>query len=174
MTLPLKAGLAALALIVAPLALQAAPKEERGNNGHHNRSVRTEHGNGHAYGHDRRQGGDDEAPVGDDAASTHEHPCARGLAGRETSCVPPGQAAHGVTTEQWIGSPPQSVEDLQEIADESYGVIANTDQLGLDTGALEDGEVYALVGDTIVVIDEATGEVVSIVRRAAFPGRSNG
>ena len=182
MTFRLKAGVTALALILVPLALQAAPKGEHGNSGNHGQSARTEHGNGHAYGHDRTRGGgneddggeiEDGENAGEEVATTKEHPCGWGLANRDTPCVPPGQAARGVTTEQWIGAPTGSVEELQAVADEGYGIITNTDQLGLDTSTLPEGQSYALVGDTIVVVDE-DGTVISIVRRAAIPGRSNG
>jgi hypothetical protein len=180
MTFEIKAGVAALALILTPLALHAAPKGEHGNGGSHGHSAQTEHGNsafGHSHqtGGDTEEDGDDSGEDGDDVAEddTGHHPCAPGLASRDTPCVPPGQARQGVTTEEWIGGPTDGYAAGDDISDESYGLIANADQLGLDEGALEDGQAYALIGDTIIVVDE-DGRIVSVVRRAAIPGHSNG
>jgi hypothetical protein len=138
MTFELKAGVATLALILAPLALEAAPKGEQGNNGH---STHADHGNS-AFGHAHQHGsatdedGDDEL----DIAASGSHSCAPGVADRATPCVPPGQARQGVTIEDWIRAPTDGFAVGQDISDESYGLISNTDQLGLDEDALEVGE----------------------------------
>lgn len=180
MTFQIKAGLTALALVLAPFAAEAHHKSGHSGGNGHGRAEQSDRGGGNAFGHNRNAGdevgteveeGDE---VGEDeAAVTGNHPCAPGLASRSTPCVPPGQAARGVTTEQWIGAPTEGYAAGQSIADEDYGIIANTDQLGLDTSILPEGQSYALVGDTIVVVDDA-GTIVSVVRRAAIPGRSNG
>lgn len=181
MTFQIKAGIAALALILAPVALQAGPKGEHGNGrGNGPSAHQGDRGNsdfGHSRGGGRHGSGNDNGDEedGDEVAvdGATNHPCAPGLAGRDTPCVPPGLARQGVTTEDWIGAPTDGYAAGDDISDESYGLIANTTELGLDEDALAEGEAYALVGDTIVVVDE-DGTIVSVVRRAAIPGRSNG
>lgn len=186
MSLHIKAGVTALALILAPLMAEAHHKSGHDNGGGNGRGAQSDHGNGHgnAFGHGRnggrndaddRDGAEDEddEAEGEEEAATGNHPCAPGLASRDTSCVPPGQARRGVTTEDWIGAPTDGYAAGDDISNRDYGVIVNTDQLGLDTDSLEDGQSYALIDDTIVVVDQA-GTIVSVVRRAAIPGNSNG
>lgn len=183
MTFHIKAGVTALALILAPLVAEAHHKAGHDNGGNRH-GAQSDHGNGHgnAFGHGRNGGRDDadDEPEddegeedGEEEAAAGNHSCAPGLARRDTPCVPPGQARQGVTTEDWIGAPTDGYAAGDDISDKDYGLIVNTDQLGLDTDALEDGHSYALIDDTIVVVDEA-GTIVSVVRRAAIPGNSNG
>lgn len=185
MTTQFKIALTALALILAPLASSAHHREgHSGGKGHSSSQEDRGNGNGNR-GSDSEEVDDDEA-VEEEAVeeATGGRPCAWGLAKRDVACVPPGQAARGVTTDEWIGAPTSVFEAGQDLSsDGSFGLVANADRLGL--APLPDGQVYAVAGDSIIVADvtETTAEdgtvtttytYNSTVRRAAFPGRSNG
>ncbi len=181
MTTQFKIALTALALILAPLASTAHHREGHSGGGKGHSSSQEDHGNGSG-----NRGSDAEEIEEEEAVeeATGTRPCAWGLARRETACVPPGQAAKGVTTEQWIGAPTTTFEASQDLsADESFGLVANADRLGLP--ALPEGQVYAVAADALIIADvvETTAEdgtvtttytYNSMIRRAAFPGQSNG
>lgn len=166
MTPSLRLAATALALTLAPLAAAA----------HH----RDGHDGGPPADRGERGGAREEGL----ARGAGSRPCAWGLAGREEACVPPGLADQEVTTDQWIGAPTSTFAEAQEMPEGEVKLIANVDRLGLD--ALEDGQVYALAGDAIVILDVVEGlaedgvtpvttySYDSTVRRAAFPGRSGG
>lgn len=168
MTLKLTTTVTALALLLAPLA--AAAHHREGHDGGNDRASQAREDRGPGG---RGVGGaqDDEDGDGEDGGARGGHPCAWGLADREEPCVPPGQAMRGVTTDDWIGAPTDGYAADQDISDERYNEILNTAELGLDTELLDEGEIYALIDDTIVVVDES-GIITEVVRRAAFPGRS--
>lgn len=163
---------AALALVLSPLAAAA----------HH----RGDHqgGNGGGRASEAREGlRADRAAEVEDEVVARTSPCANGLAAREPACVPPGLFRQGrvTTTEQWIGEPLTSFPPDQPLgAEQELGLIQNVDQLGLP--ALTDpDQVYVVAGGDIVVANVATAPdgtstytYVSTVRRAAFPGDSNG
>lgn len=196
MSFHIKAGVTALALILAPLAVAAHHKagHDGGNGrGHASQEDRGERGNGRANRDredrqeetsgeeaseeegDENEAGDDEE-VGEEVAGGRR--CGWGLAGRDTPCVPPGQARRGVTTDDWIGAPGTVVDDTTDLS-KDLALLGNTDRLP----DLEEGQSYALVGDAVIVVKGVEGvdetgatvttyEYVSTYGRAAFPGQS--
>ena len=191
MSFHIKVGVTALALILAPLTAAAEHKasHDGGNGrGHASQEERGNRGNAHANRDQRQERSDEEGEeeggeVAPEEEAAGSRPCAWGLARRDTPCVPPGQAAKGVTTEEWIGAPESTFDEAEDLTGEDgFGLIANEDQLGLPD--LPEGQAYALAGDAIVVVDVTEGlaedgvtptstyTYASTVRRAAFPGQS--
>lgn len=152
----------ALVLVLAPLATAA----------HH----RDGHGGGNGNASEARGGNGTRGALASGEERTR--PCANGLAAREVACVPPGQAARDVTTEQWIGAPFDTL-DVEKVSEEAdFGLVTNADRLGLP--ALSEGQTYAVAGGDLVIVDVVTADdgtstytYSSTVRRAAFPGNSN-
>lgn len=144
---------AVLALFIAPAAAFA----ERGGNG-----------NGNANGHNNGNGRSAEAQAN---RANGTHGCPPGLAGREPACVPPGLAAQGVTTADWIGDVTDLYVEGDVIAGEDFFIIGNPDDLRLPE--LEDGLQYAVIDDTIIVVDDATYTILSLVRAVAPVGNAS-
>lgn len=182
MTFQLRTGITALALILAPLAVAAHHKSGHDGGNDRGHSAQEERGN-RASGRasrDRevRQEESEEEGVEEEAAGGR--PCAWGLAGRKTPCVPPGQARRGVTTDDWIGAPETVVDETTDLSTaDAFALLGNTDRLP----DIEEGQSYALVGDAVIVVESVetldengavvtTYEYVSTYGRAAFPGQS--
>lgn len=184
MTRHLLLAATALTLVLAPLGASAHHRAGHDGGAGGEASQGNRGGNDGARGSGR--GTDDDAiEDGEEEAAGGNHPCAWGLADRDVPCVPPGQAAKGVTTNDWIGTAESVFTPETDFASvDNFGLITNAEQLGLP--ALEDPttQAYALAGDAIILVDVATGTDAngvttttytydSTVRRAAFPGGSN-
>ncbi|GGL62607.1 hypothetical protein [Wenxinia marina] len=90
--------------------------------------------------------------------------CPPGLADRDPACVPPGQAAQGVTTEEWLGY------GAGDVAPEE-ALLWIEDPDVFDLPALPDGQRYAVINGTIVALDDASYEILDLIRTAAAVSR---
>lgn len=141
-----------LALAVAPMAVLAKPGNPGGNgNGHGN-------GNGNGNGNSNGSGHSQEVTGGD-------HGCPPGLAWRSPACVPPGQARHGVTTEDWIGPITTDYREGDILTLDDFIQITDLDRYGLPV--LPDGQQYAVIDDTLVRIDSQTYQILQLIRAFA-------
>ena len=131
-------------LTAASLAMPMAALADRGNGqGHGNGNVRHQQGNGNGH------------PV--EAATVRG--CPPGLANREPACVPPGQARQGVTTGEWTGY------RVGDVVDEDR--LEWLDLSDYDLPDLPEGQRYAVIDGTVVVLDEENYELLQLIRTAA-------
>ena len=145
-----------LALLLAPAAAFA----ERGGNG-----------NGNANGHNNGNNGNGRNAEAQSNRASGTHGCAPGLANREPACVPPGLARQGVTTADWIGPVTDQYAAGDVIVGEDFFIIGNPGDLRL--APLPEGQEYAVIDNTIVVVDSATYTILSLLRAVATVGNAS-
>jgi hypothetical protein len=90
--------------------------------------------------------------------------CPPGLAKKNPSCVPPGQAKKGVTTDQWVNR--DRVGEVIEASD----LVYLDDFVRYDLPALPNGQRYAVVDGRIVVIDTESDRILQLIRVFAALG----
>ncbi len=147
---------AALTLAMVPVGLSAKPGNGNGN-GHANQN-----GNGHGNQHTAAQHDDDH---GQNDVDGGNHGCPPGLAGRDPACVPPGLARQGVTTDDWIGPITTEYVVGDVIYVDEFRTVTDLRKNGLTS--LPEGQEYAVVDDTLVILDSETYEILELIRVAA-------
>jgi hypothetical protein len=93
---------------------------------------------------------------GHDGHAGNHFNCPPGLAKRDPPCVPPGQARHGVTTEEWLGR--HRIGDHVDRDDFYY----YDDLTGLPR--LPAGQRYAVIDGNLVRLDTETYEILQLIR----------
>ena len=164
-----KTMIAALCIAALPFAAAA----ERGGNGNGNgksgeRAERGNSGAAHANRDSRRAERNGALnPARGNSANARANPsqgfCPPGLRKRETGCVPPGEAANGVTPEEWAERQGYRYVAGAQLTEDEYDLLPN--YADYDLPDLPEGEVYAVINRTAVVIDAATGTLLRVATR---------
>ena len=167
-----KTAIAVLCVAALPLSAVA----ERGGNGkgngqnadrdrgnsstaHTNRDTR---GNGNG----NRNDGTLNANNGNSAnarANPSQGFCAPGLRRQADGCVPPGQAAAGVTATEWAEQRGYRYVAGAQLDPSEYTLLPN--YADYDLPELPAGESYAVINRTAVVIDSTTGTLLRVATR---------
>ena len=171
--------MSATRLFIASLCLVALPLEalaERGGNGkggdrgnsssaHADRDSRSSDRGNRGNG---RKGGDSTLNAANgNSANARANPsqgfCPPGLREQEQGCVPAGEAAAGVTGEDWGAQQGYRYVPGAQLEDGEYALLPNHADFGLPD--LPEGEAYAVVNRTAIVIDPATGTMLRVATR---------
>ena len=157
-------SIAALCLAVIPLDALA----ERGGNGYGNRDQAHANRDARAAARDeRRNGGSELNRANGNSANARANPsqgfCPPGLRKQEQGCVPAGQAAQGVTAAEWAEQQGYRYVAGAQLEDDDYTLLPNYADYGLPD--LPEGETYAVINRTAVVIDETTATLLRVATR---------
>lgn len=168
-----KIALAAVCAISLPLAAQAERGGNgKGNNGRGGESASEARGNGQANRATRsnsgnnRNGGELHRANGN-SANARANPstgfCAPGLRKKADGCVPPGQAAAGVTAAEWAEQQGYRYVAGAELSEDEFTLLPNYADYGLPE--LSSSETYAVINRTAVVIDADTNTLLRVATR---------
>lgn len=154
----LRISIAALCLAALPMGAIA----EKGGNGNGNREAREARGNSAEA---RAERGD--TRVRGNSANARANPstgfCPPGLRDGDGGCVPPGQAAKGVTAEEWAAQKGYRYVPGAVLTEDEFVLLEN--YADYDLPDLAEGEVYAVIDRTAVVIDPLTLELLRLATR---------
>lgn len=171
---PTTLAVATLCVIALPLNAFA----ERGGNGNGNRgnsaSAQENRGGGNTNRGNTNRGNGNRNNVDSvlnrangNSANALANPsqgfCPVGLRKTENGCVPPGQAAAGVTAEEWSEQRGYRYVAGQQLEADEFTLLPNYSDY--DLPALPAGETYAVINRTAVVIDTATSTLLRVATR---------
>lgn len=140
--------------------------EKGGNgkgNGNRGQSAQENRGNS---GNKGNRGGELNAANGNSAnarANPSQGFCPPGQRKREDGCVPPGEAANGVTAAEWAEKQGYRYVAGATLDPSDFTLLPN--YADYDLPDLEAGEVYAVINRTAVIIDPATNTLLRVATR---------
>ncbi len=157
---PIISAISVLCIAILPATAIAEKGSNGKNNGNRGQSAQDNRGNGNSSGSELHRANGNSANA---RANPSNGFCAPGLRKQADGCVPPGQAANGVTAAEWTEQRGYRYVAGAELDPSEYTLLPNYADYDLPT--LPFGETYAVIDRTAVVIDPVTHTLLRVATR---------